>query len=117
MDLPLVKYHIQELCKLIRQERSGGSFAQLVGQLETHLNSSPLKNIKEGHLIPLNALQSERKRRQAVENLLKRVQENPAYPDEVKADIAKAHQETMKEYHGQMKSLRQTQKQPTSKAD
>lgn len=113
MDLPLVKYHMQELLKLTIQEPNNPIFAQLSVQLECLLNSSPLKNIKEGHLIPLNALQSERKRRQAIENLLKRIQKNTAYPDEVKDDIAKAHQETIKEYREQMKSLRQTQKQAT----
>lgn len=114
MDLPLVKYHIQELHKLTIQEPNNIFFVDLCVKLDTMLNSSPLKDIKaEERIIPIIALQSERKRRQAVENLLKQIQKNPAYPDEVKSDIAKAHQETMKQYHEQMKSLRETQKQAT----
>ncbi len=112
MDLPLVKYHIQELRKLIIQD-CNPIFGQLPVDLERLLNSLLLKNIKEARFIPIIALQVERKRRQAIENLLKQIQKNPAYPDEVKADIAKAQEETMKKYQEQMKNLRQTQKQAT----
>lgn len=107
---------MQELHKLTIQEPNNTIFFQFSAQLNTLLNSLPLKNIKAKLLIPIIVLQSERKRRQAVENLLKQIQKNPAYPDEVKSDIAKAHQETIKEYRKQIESLRETQNQATSKS-
>ena len=113
MDLPLVKYHMKEFVRLIKQEPNNPLFAPLAVKLEALLNSESLKNVKEIKLIPIIALQSERKRRQAIENLLKQIQKNPDYPDEVKADIAKSHQETIKEYHNQINILHQTKEQET----
>jgi esterase/lipase len=116
MDLSLIKYHIQELHKLIQQEPINPLFFALFSDLERILGSQLFNNIKEARLAPIWALQTQRKQRQVIENLLKEIQRNPAYPDEVKADIAKAYQESMKKYHTEIKSLRQTQKQATGEA-
>lgn len=103
MDLPDVKFHIQELYSLLIQEPNNPIFAQLCVSLETELNSSPLKEVKPSIFIPVSILQAERKRRQATEKLIKNLQENPAYPDEVKADIAKRFQETIQKHRKQMR--------------
>ncbi len=47
MDLPLIKYHIKELCGLMDQEPNNDFFVDLHKQLEALLNSSRLINIKE----------------------------------------------------------------------
>ena len=120
MNLPLVKFHFIELVKLIKQEPTGpfiNILAQICNDAEGLLNSDQFKGIKEmTPMVPIDVLQSERKRRQYVEKLFKKIQDNPAYPDEVKSDIAQSFQETMKEYRKQMKSLRQKRQQANSEA-
>lgn len=114
MDLPVVKHHIQELYNLLAEEPNNATFFQLCADLGAILNSSQLKEIQQATFVPVVVLQAERKRRQAVENLIKRLGKNPAYPDEVKSDIAKSLRETVEEYREQIKNLRQTQQQETA---
>lgn len=116
MDLRIVKHYMQELHDILAQEPNNPVFVRLCLELETTLNTDQFKNIKETRYVPIFVLQTERKRRQAVENLLTRLQRNPDYPDEVKSDIAKAHQETIREYHTQMKNLRQIRNQANAEA-
>ena len=115
MDYSLIKYHMQELQELLKIEYNF-RYRILIQELSTSLNSAPLKDIKQKEAPSNIAIIAERKRRQALENLLRRIKENPAYPDNVKSDIAKSHQETMKKYHTQMKNLRQTRKQASGDA-
>jgi hypothetical protein len=61
MNLPLIKYHIKELCKLLEPEPNSTVFGRLHVELETLLNSLPLKNIKEERSVPISDVQTERK--------------------------------------------------------
>lgn len=46
MDLPLIKYHMQELNNLIKQEPNNITFAHVFIEIETVLDSLPLKDVE-----------------------------------------------------------------------
>jgi hypothetical protein len=114
MNFPLLKYHLMELVKLIKQEPNEPRYSEINTQAENLLSNPLLKQIKETPMVNIDALKCERKRRQIDERLLKKIQDNPNSPAEVKADIAKALQGNLKDYRKQMKNLRQTQRKAVS---
>jgi len=45
-DLSLIKWHAQELCKLLEKDPNNPQMARLYVELETTLNSYPFKQIE-----------------------------------------------------------------------
>ncbi|GAH48992.1 unnamed protein product [marine sediment metagenome] len=115
MNLSRIKGHIKGLVRHIniQQYKNDEVFAKLNRQLEGLLNSPRFQSIEETKMVPIIAVQQERKLRQALERLLKKIQKNPAFPAEVKSDIAKSHRETMRKYRKQIENLHRTPKQAT----
>ena len=114
MNLPLVKYHLMELVKLIKQEPNNFRFTEINKQAEILLYNT-LKQIKEATpMVSIDVLKCERKRRRIDERHLRKIQDNPDFPAEVKADIAKALQENLKDYRKRIKNLHQTQRKTVS---
>ena len=72
MDYPLVKFHLLELLKLFKQGPYNSMFDKLYIDAKTVLNSHPLKDTKQKEAPSNIAIIAERKRRQALENLLKK---------------------------------------------
>ena len=116
MDLVLIKFHLIEIIKVLEKEPNNPVFVRLYRESRILLNSHIFQSVKEENLVSDFVLQNERKRRQAVERLLKKILNNPTYPDEVKSDIVKAHKEILKKYRKQMKSLHQKDQQVNADA-